>query len=106
MGINYGLAAQPEVKDPILVPTPERKTKQGRAIKPKALPEVEPEPPPPPPKPAKEAFMVRIRRTATLEETRKVEAADQAEAERQASKKAMVARFKVSKAEVRAEIIR
>lgn len=104
IGINYGLAEQPEVKDPVVVPEPPRKTKPPHKAKLKPLPEFKLEPQPPP-KPAKKTFTVRLRRTATLEETRQVEAENRAEAERQALEEVRAAPFLVSKADVRAEVV-
>lgn len=104
IGINYALAEQPEVKDPVVVPESQGKTKPPRKAKLKPLPEVRPEPPPPP-KPAKKTFTVRLRRTATLEETRQVEAESRAEAERQALEEVQAEPFDVSKAEMREEVV-
>ena len=104
IGINYALAEQPEVKGPVVVPELQRKTKAPPKAKLKRLPEFKPEPPPPP-KPAKKTFTVRIRRTATLEETRQIEAENRAEAERRTLEEVRAAPFVLSKAQVREEVV-
>lgn len=116
VGINYALAEQPEVKDPVVVPEPPRKSKPVRPAKHKqpALPkaksvpvrEFRPEPPPAPPKPTKRTFTVRVRRIATVEETRHVEAEERAQAERQALEEATAEPFDWKKADVRLEILK
>lgn len=111
IGLNYSLAEQPEVKDPVVVPEPPRKPKDPRTTRHKPPPEAKPKPlepkpePPPPPKPVKKSFTVRLRRTAIVEETRQLEAEDRAEAERQALAAARAEEFDLSKAKVREEIV-
>lgn len=105
IGINYTLADQPEVKDPVLVPQVQPKTKSPRTVKPKPLPEIKSEPAPPP-KPAKRTYTVRLKRTATLEETRHLEAEDRADAERQVLEQARAETFNLSMAVVTEEILK
>jgi hypothetical protein len=103
IGINYALAEQPKVKDPVVVPQPQHKPKPS-PTKPKPLPEIKHEAPLPP-KPTRKTFMVRLKRTATLEETRKVEAEDLAQAEREALEAVKREPFDVKKAQVHDEIV-
>jgi hypothetical protein len=104
VGMNYALAEQPQVKDPVVVPEPRPKSKPPQTAKHKPL--LEPAEPPPPPKPVKKTFTVRLRRTATIEETRQLEAGDRAEAERQALEEARAEDFDLNKATVREELVR
>ena len=104
VGVNYALAKHPEVRDPIVVPDRRHKTKPTQTARHKPLTEVKPKPAALP-EPVKKTFTVRLRRVAVIEETRKVEAEDRVDAERQALKSAQAQRFDIGKAVVRGEIV-
>jgi hypothetical protein len=104
VGINYALAEQPAVKDPVIVPDRRHKTKPTQTVRHKPLPEVKPKPASQP-EPVKKTFTIRLRRVAVIEETRKVEAEDRVDAERQVLKSAQAQRFDIGKAVVRDEIV-
>jgi hypothetical protein len=104
VGMNYALAEQPEVKDPVVAPEP-LKTNPLRPARHRPSPEAKSEPPPPP-KPVMKTFSIRLKRTATLEETRQIDAENRADAERQALEAARADGFNLSKATVREEIVR
>jgi len=111
VGVNYALAEQPQMKDPVVLPEPRdkptRSAKHKRLVdvKPEPRAETKPEPPSSPPKPVKRTFAVHVRRTATIEESRNVEAENRAEAERLAAEEARAEEFDLKKADVRVEVI-
>jgi hypothetical protein len=102
VGIDYKLIDEPTVPEKDLV-------KPGKPAKPAPIHKrpVEPSPPPEPvaPKPKPHEFIVRVRRTVTIEDEIKVKALDQPAAEQQALERAKHKPFKPGKA-VQAEIVR
>ena len=99
IGINYQLAEQPELS----APTPAAKPQHPTRAEPKGTPK--PRTPAPKPKLAKR-FKVRLRRTATLDETHEVEALNRREAERQVIENAKREPFDLDRAAVREEVVK
>jgi len=102
VGIDYKLIDEP------IVPEKDR-VKPGKPAKPQSTHKKPAEPSPPPEpvvqKPKPHEFIVRVRRTATIEDEIKVKALDQSAAEQQALERAKHKSFKPGKA-VQAEIVK
>jgi hypothetical protein len=98
IGINYQLIEQPEAKHPVTAAN-----LQPKPTKPKPKPTPTR---PVKPRPATRTFTVRVRRTATLDETRKIEARDQCEAKRRAMHIAQAEPFDLAKAVLRDQVVK
>ncbi len=101
VGINYQLAEQPELTAPA-DPAPAKPGPRGAPSKPQLRPQSKPKSKLSCPRPAPaKRFKVHVRRTATLEETRAVEAANRREAKLRAMNAAKGEPFDLNRAVVR-----
>src|SRR5262249_7330976 len=104
IGINYQLIEEPEVTDParpgdfVARPKPAKHEAPKQEVPRQELPK-------PKPKPAKRTFMIRVRRSATLDTEINVEAENQQTAEKEAMESVKNRPFDLSKSRITQQIV-